>query len=164
MRIENRFTVSLPVEDAWSVLLDVEGIAPCMPGAEIDDVIEDGFAGRVKVKLGAILAQFKGTVKFTEVDEEAHRIVLHASGREVKGQGNATADVTAVLSPTEEGTEVSIDADIMITGKIVQYGRGVIMDVSAKLIRQFVDCLEDKLAAEGLTAGAPPAGAGGDAR
>lgn len=165
MRIENRFTVSLPIDEAWKVLLDVEGIAPCMPGAEIDDIIEDGFAGTVKVKLGAILATFKGTVHFTELDEEHHRIVLHAKGREIKGQGNATADVTVVLSEVETGlrgpnamaavagTEASIDADIAITGKIVQFGRGVILDVSAKLIRQFVDCLEDKLANEGLASG-----------
>ncbi len=170
MRIENRFTVSLPIDQAWKVLLDVEGIAPCMPGAEIDDVIEDGFAGTVKVKLGAILATFKGTVHFTELDEEAHRIVLHAKGREIKGQGNATADVTVVLSEVAglrgpnavaglrgpnavAGTEASIDADIAISGKIVQFGRGVILDVSAKLIRQFVDCLEDKLANEGLASG-----------
>ena len=153
MRIEHRFTVSLPVEDAWQVLLDVEGITPCMPGAEIDDVIEDGFGGTVRIKLGAILTTFRGTVRFREVDEEAHRIVLHASGRETKGQGNATADVTAVLSPTGDGTEVSIDSDITITGRIVQFGRGVILDVSAKLIQQFVDCLEDKLASGSLVPG-----------
>lgn len=153
MRIENRFTVSLPIDQAWKVLLDVEGIAPCMPGAEIEDVIEDGFAGTVKVKLGAILATFKGTVHFTELDEEDHRIVLHAKGREIRGQGNATADVTVVLTQVARGTEASIDADIAISGKIVQFGRGVILDVSAKLIRQFVDCLEDKLASEGLVSG-----------
>ena len=157
MRIESRFTVSLPVDDAWQVLLDVEGIAPCMPGAEIEDVIEDGFAGSVRVKLGAILAIFKGTVRFTEVDEEAHRIVLHATGRETKGQGNATANVTAVLTPTDAGTEVAIDSDITIVGRIAQFGRGVILDVSAKLIQQFVDCLEDKLATGSLVPGSPPA-------
>jgi uncharacterized protein len=153
VRIENRFTVSLPIDQAWKVLLDVEGIAPCMPGAEIDDVIEDGFAGTVKVKLGAILATFKGTVHFTELDEDAHRIVLHAKGRETKGQGNATADVTVLLESVAEGTQASIDADITITGRIVQFGRGVILDVSAKLIRQFVDCLEDKLANQELATG-----------
>src|SRR5919199_1593816 len=94
VHIENRFTVSLPVDDAWKVLLDVEGIAPCMPGAEIEDVIEDGFAGRVKMKMGPIMTEFKGTVSFKELDEEAHRIVLRAVGRETKGQGNASADVT----------------------------------------------------------------------
>jgi carbon monoxide dehydrogenase subunit G len=157
VRIENRFTVSLPVEDAWKVLLDVEGIAPCMPGAEIEDVIEDGFAGSVRVKLGAILATFKGTVVFKEVDEDTHRIVLHASGRETKGQGNATADVTAVLAASDGGTAVAIDSDIRITGRIVQFGRGVILDVSAKLIQQFVDCLEDKLATGSLVPDGPPA-------
>ncbi|MDQ6727120.1 MAG: SRPBCC family protein [Actinomycetota bacterium] len=160
MRIENRFTVSLPIEEAWGVLFDIEGIAPCMPGAVVDEVGEDGVAGRVKIKLGAIVTQFKGTVRFAEMDQEANRIVLHASGREMRGQGNATADVTVVLSPTDAGTEVSIDADLAITGKIVQYGRGVIVDVTTKLIRQFVDCLEDKLATEGR-GGLGQAAAGG---
>lgn len=150
MRMENRFTVSPPVEEAWQVLLDVEGIVPCMPGAEIDDVVDEGFAGRVKLKLGAIRANFKGTVRFAELDEEAHRIVLHASGRETKGQGNATADVTVTLTATDAGTEVTIDTDLTITGKIVQFGRGAIIDVSAKLIAEFVECLEDKLAKQDL--------------
>lgn len=152
MQMQNRFTVSLPVEAAWALLLDVEEIAPCMPGAEIDDVIEDGFAGRVKLKLGAILTQFKGTVRFTEIDEQAHRIALHAEGRETKGQGNASADATVVLTESEEGTEVVIDTDLTMSGKIVQFGRGMIVDVSAKLINQFVGCLQEKLAARGSSA------------
>jgi carbon monoxide dehydrogenase subunit G len=151
MRIENRFTVSLPIEDAWKVLLDVEGIAPCMPGAQIDDVIDDGFAGRVKLKMGPIMTEFKGTVVFKELDEEAHRIVLRAVGRETKGQGNASADVTVLLTASGKRTTVSIDTDLSITGKIVQFGRGVIVDVSAKLINEFVRCLEDKLAHQELT-------------
>jgi carbon monoxide dehydrogenase subunit G len=109
-------------------------------------VIDDGFAGSVKVKLGAIVAKFKGTVRFTELDEEAHRIVLHASGREMKGQGNATADVTVALTSAGSGTDVAIETELAISGKIVQYGRGVIVDVSAKLVNEFVECLEGKLA------------------
>jgi len=148
LRIENRFTVKLPVDETWKVLFDIEGITPCMPGAEIDEITDDGITGSVKIKLGAIRAHFKGTVAFTEMNEEANRMVLHAVGREAKGLGNAVADVTVVLAPTDSGTDVSIDAEVMITGKIIQYGRGVIVDVSAKLIRQFVECLEEKLAEE----------------
>lgn len=149
MHLEHSFTVSLPVDEAWGVLLDVEGIVPCMPGAEIHEVLEDSFVGGVKVKLGAIVAQFKGTARLTEVDEEASRIVLHASGREVKGQGNATADVTLTLTPSDGGTDVLIETELALAGKIVQYGRGAIAGVSAKLIKQFVECLEDKLAQDG---------------
>jgi carbon monoxide dehydrogenase subunit G len=148
MHMQNRFTVGVPVDAAWKVLLDVEGIAPCMPGAEIDDVIEDGFAGRVKLKLGAIQTQFKGTVRFSEIDEEAHRIVLHAVGRETRGQGNASADVAVVLTRAagDTATEAVIDTELTMTGKIVQFGRGAIVDVSARLINDFVTCLEDRLA------------------
>jgi carbon monoxide dehydrogenase subunit G len=120
VHIENHFTVSPSVDETWKVLLDVEGIVPCMPGAEILDLIDDGFAGSVKVKLGAIVAKFKGTVRFTELDEEAHRIVLHASGREMKGQGNATADVTVALTSAGSGTDVAIETELAISGKIVQ--------------------------------------------
>lgn len=156
MHMENRFTVSVPVDQTWAVFLDVEGIVPCMPGAQLTEVLEDGFAGSVKIKLGAVTAQFKGTVMLTEVDMEANRMRLHASGREIKGQGNATADVVVQLTSTADGgTEVLIDTDLAISGKIVQYGRGVIVDVSAKLVKQFVDCLEDKLAREGVSAAGP---------
>lgn len=152
MHMENRFTVSVPVDQTWAVFLDVEGIVPCMPGAELTEVLDDGFAGSVKIKLGAVTAQFKGTVMLTEVDMEANRMRLHASGREIKGQGNATADVVVQLTATDKGgTEVVIDTDLNISGKIVQYGRGVIVDVSAKLVKQFVDCLEDKLTREGVS-------------
>jgi carbon monoxide dehydrogenase subunit G len=152
VHLENRFSVSLPVDEAWTVLLDVEQIAPCMPGAQIDDVIDDGFAGTVKVKLGAIVATFKGTVTFTEADETQHRIVLHASGRETKGQGNATADVTVQLTAAGKKTDVVIDTELSITGRIVQFGRGVIVDVSKKMIGEFVTCLEGKLARQGAGA------------
>jgi len=148
MRIENSFTVSLPAEDAWKVLLDVERIAPCMPGAELQEVAGDEYRGIVKVKLGAITAQYKGAVRFAEVDEVGRRIVLKAEGRETRGQGNASATVTATLTDAGEGaTRVAIETDLTISGKIAQFGRGVMADVSAKLLAEFAGCLEREVLA-----------------
>lgn len=146
MQIQDSFTVSLPVEEAWDVFLDVERIAPCMPGAELQETDGEEYRGVVKVKLGAITAQFKGSARFTEVDEDAHRVVLRAEGREIRGQGNASATVTATLSDADgDGTEVAIDTDLSITGRMAQFGRGVMADVSTKLLGQFATCLEDNL-------------------
>ena len=148
MRIDNTFTVGLPAEDAWKVLLDVERIAPCMPGAELQEITEDEYRGVVKVKLGAITAQYKGAVRFAEIDEAGRRIVLRAEGRETRGQGNASATVTAALRPAGEGrTEVVIETDLTISGKIAQFGRGVMADVSSKLLDQFATCLESTILA-----------------
>lgn len=148
MRIDNTFTVGLPAEDAWKVLLDVERIAPCMPGAELQEITEDEYRGVVKVKLGAITAQYKGAVRFAEIDEAGRRIVLRAEGRETRGQGNASATVTATLRPAGEGrTEVAIETDLTISGKIAQFGRGVMADVSSKLLDQFATCLESTILA-----------------
>jgi uncharacterized protein len=146
MRIDNSFTVGLPAEDAWKVLLDVERIAPCMPGAELQEITEDEYRGVVKVKLGAITAQYKGAVRFAEVDEAAGRVVLSAEGRETRGQGNASATVTASLRPAGDGrTEVIIETDLTISGRIAQFGRGVMADVSSKLLGDFARCLEKDL-------------------
>ena len=158
MRIDNSFTVALPVEDAWKVLLDVERIAPCMPGAELQEVTDDEYRGVVKVKLGAITAQYKGAVRFAEVDEVGRRIVLSAEGRETRGQGNASATVTARLRPVDEShTEVVIETDLTISGRIAQFGRGVMADVSSKLLGDFARCLEKDLLAGGREAAPPPA-------
>lgn len=160
MRIDNSFTVGLPAEDAWKVLLDVERIAPCMPGAELQEITEDEYRGVVKVKLGAITAQYKGAVRFAEVDEAGRRIVLRAEGRETRGQGNASATVTATLRPAGEGrTEVAIETDLTISGKIAQFGRGVMADVSSKLLSQFATCLESTILAGEAPAPAPAPGA-----
>ena len=160
MRIDNSFTVGLPAEDAWKVLLDVERIAPCMPGAELQEVTDEEYRGVVKVKLGAITAQYKGAVRFAEVDEAGGRIVLRAEGRETRGQGNASATVTATLRPAGEGrTEVAIETDLTISGKIAQFGRGVMADVSAKLLDQFATCLQSTVLAGSAPAPAPSPGA-----
>src|SRR5581483_4487303 len=142
MRIEDQFRVSVPVEEAWRLLLDIERIAPCMPGAALQEVEGDEYRGVVKVKVGPITAQYKGAARFAEVDEDAHRAVISASGRDTRGQGNASATVTAMLEPVDGGTQVHIDTDLPITGKVAQFGRGVIGDVSSKLLAQFVENLE----------------------
>jgi carbon monoxide dehydrogenase subunit G len=113
-----------------------------MPGAQLQEIEGDEFRGIVKVKVGPITAQYKGAARFTEVDEGAHRAVISASGRDTRGQGNASATVTATLQPAADGTDVHIDTDLSITGKVAQFGRGVIGDVSTKLLAQFVDNLE----------------------
>jgi uncharacterized protein len=142
MKLENEFRVEVPLEDAWRVLLDVERIAPCMPGAQLQEVEGDEYRGIVKVKVGPITAQYKGAARFTEVDDDNHRAVIRAEGRDTRGQGNASATVTAGLQPDGDGTRVNIDSDVTITGKVAQFGRGVIADVSGKLVDQFVACLE----------------------
>jgi carbon monoxide dehydrogenase subunit G len=145
MKIEDRFRVNLPVEEAWRVLLDIERIAPCMPGAELQEVEGDEYRGVVKVKVGPITAQYKGVAKLAEVDEGAHRAVIDAQGRDTRGQGNAKAKITMALAPDGDGTEVSIDNDVTVTGKVAQFGRGVMADVSTKLLAQFVECLESRV-------------------
>lgn len=165
MKIENRFWVDLPVEDAWRVLLDIERIAPCMPGAELQDVEGDEYRGVVKVKVGPITAQYQGTARLVETDEATHRAVVKAQGRDTRGQGNASATVTMSLAADGDGTEVSIDNDVTVTGKVAQFGRGVMADVSSKLLTQFVECLEaDVLGGAGAAEAAGATGAAAPAR
>ncbi len=142
MRIEDSFRVNVPVEETWKVLLDIERIAPCMPGAELQEIEGDEYRGIVKVKVGPITAQYKGTARIEETDDVAHRAVIKASGRDTRGQGNASATITAVLSPDGDGTVVNIETDLSITGKVAQFGRGVLGEVSSKILGQFVACLE----------------------
>jgi carbon monoxide dehydrogenase subunit G len=142
MKLEDQFRVDVPLETAWNLLLDVERIAPCLPGAQLQEVAGDEYRGIVKVKVGAILAQYKGTAKITEADEAARRIVIKADGRDTRGQGNASATVTAQLEPDGTGTRVSIETDLNVTGKVAQFGRGIMAEVSTKLLGQFVNNLE----------------------
>ncbi len=145
MQLEHSFTVPVGIDDAWKVLLDIERIAPCMPGAALDSVDGDNFTGTVKVKLGPIGLTYKGKASFTEKDADAHRAVIDAQGRDARGNGTASAKVTATL--TEQGAETKVDVvtDLDITGKPAQFGRGVMADVGNKLIGQFADCLAGKL-------------------
>ncbi|HYZ98987.1 MAG TPA: SRPBCC family protein, partial [Acidimicrobiales bacterium] len=167
MDLSNEFRVGVSVDEAWGVLTDVERIAPCMPGAQLQEVEGDEYRGIVKVKVGPITAQYKGAARFVERDDAGHRAVLRAEGRETRGQGNANATITALLEPDGDGTKVSVNTDLTVTGRVAQFGRGVMADVSAKLLGQFVDCLEMKLLAgnESGEAEAPAveAAAGGDA-
>ncbi len=142
MELTNEFRVGVAVEDAWAILTDLERIAPCMPGAQLQEVEGDEYRGLVKIKVGPITAQYKGTARFQERDVAAHRVVLKADGRDTRGQGNANALVTATLVPDEDGTRVTVVTDLTITGKVAQFGRGVLADVSSKLLGQFVDNLE----------------------
>ncbi len=165
MKLDNEFRVDVPVEEAWRVLLDVERIAPCMPGAQLQEVEGDEYRGIVKVKVGPITAQYKGVARITESDDTNHRAVIRAEGRDTRGQGNASATATAVLQPDGGGTRVSIDSDVTITGKVAQFGRGVIADVSAKLLDQFVACLErDVLSSAGDRPGSNEVAESGNAR
>ena len=147
MELNNEFEVAMPVDDAWAVLTDIEKIAPCMPGAELKEVEGDEYRGVVKVKVGPITASYKGIARFEDLDAKAHKAVLKAEGRETRGQGNATALITATLSPSTKGTKVEVATDLAITGKVAQFGRGVLADVSAKLLDQFVHNLESTVLA-----------------
>ncbi|MEV4138081.1 SRPBCC family protein [Dactylosporangium sp. NPDC049742] len=158
MLLEHSFTVPVPASQAWDVLLDIERIAPCMPGAALTSFEGDDFAGTVKVKLGPVSLTFKGKGRFVERDEAAHRVVLTASGADSRGGGTASARVTAQLHEAGDGgTRVEVATDLDVTGKAAQFGRGLIGDVSAKLIGQFADCLAGKLAAGGPAAPASAA-------
>jgi carbon monoxide dehydrogenase subunit G len=163
MELTNDFRVRLPVEQAWAVLTDIERIAPCMPGAQLQEVEGETYRGVVKVKVGPITAQYKGQATFVEQDEAGRVAVLRAEGRETRGQGNANATITARLTADGDGTAVSLSTDLTVTGKVAQFGRGVLADVSAKLLDQFVECLERTVAdgagaaAAGATTGEVPA-------
>lgn len=145
MELTNEFRVAVPIDRAWDVLTDLELIAPCMPGAELLSVEGEEYRGAVKVKVGPITAQYKGKATFQEKDHAAHRAVIRADGRETRGQGNASAVITATLTEDGDATAVRLSTDLTISGKAAQFGRGVLADVSAKLLRQFVQCLESNV-------------------
>ena len=142
MEITDSFRVSTPIDATWKVMLDIEGIAPCMPGAQLQEVDGDEYRGVVKVKVGPITAQYKGTARLAEVDEANRRIVIDASGRDTRGQGNAKATIVVTMKPEGAGTKVEVATDLAITGKVAQFGRGVLVDVSSKLMGQFVENVE----------------------
>lgn len=146
----NEFTVNRPIEEAWPLITDVERIAPCLPGAELQEVEGETYRGVVKVKLGAISSQFKGEAHFIERDDENYRAVIKGTGRDTGGRGNASAEITAQaesLSPTS--TRVAVTTDLHITGKVAQFGRGIMGDVSSKLMAQFADNLNEMIDEQG---------------
>ena len=148
MDLNHEFTVPVPVENAWRILTDVERIAPCLPGAQLQEVEGDTYRGVVKVKVGPIQAQFKGQASFVERDDNAHRAVLKGEGRDTGGKGNASALITAELTANgADSTSVKVTTDLTITGKVAQFGRGAMADVSDKLLGQFVTNLNELISA-----------------
>ena len=146
MKINNEFTVSVPIQEAWDVMLDLERITPCLPGAAIQDEKGEGeYDGTMKVKIGPITANYKGTVKFEEADEENHRAVLQATGRDARGQGTASATIVSTLQEEGDGSaKVSVETDMKLTGRAAQFGRGIAQDVATKMLDQFAECLEQR--------------------
>jgi carbon monoxide dehydrogenase subunit G len=149
VELEHEFTVPVPLDRAWEVLLDVEKIAPCMPGAALDSVDGDSFTGQVKVKVGPITVAYAGTASFLEKDPAAHRAVVEAKGKETRGSGTAAATVTASMADDGGSTRVTVVTDLAITGRPAQFGRGVMNDVGNKLIGQFADCVATTITASG---------------
>jgi uncharacterized protein len=142
VELNNEFRVAVPAAKTWEVLTDVERVAPCLPGATLLSVDGDEFTGAVKVKVGPITVSYKGEAAFQEKDAAAHRVVLKASGKETRGNGNAAAIVTAQLKDEGDATGVVITTDLTISGKAAQFGRGVLADVASNLIGQFAKSLE----------------------
>jgi carbon monoxide dehydrogenase subunit G len=154
MLIENEFTVAAPIQFLWSYLLDVEKIAPCMPGAELTEVVDDQYwKGKLNAKFGPVSMAFAGTVTVQDRDDAAHRVVLAARGMEQKGKGAANASVTSWLEPGpgDGVTTVRMSADITLTGAAAQLSRGLLPEISKKLTQQFADCLQESMAAEQTT-------------
>lgn len=155
-RLLNEFVVRRPVDEAWKVLTDVERIAPCLPGAQLEEIDGTTYRGVVKVKLGPISTAFRGQAEFVERDDVGHRAVLKGSGRDTTGKGNADALITASLeSLTADTTKCTVATELHITGKVAQFGRGILGDVSEKLIAQFADNLNAILDQQGPSDEAP---------
>lgn len=155
MDLHHEFTVNVPVDEAWRVLTDLERIAPCLPGAQLTEVEGETYRGQVKVKVGPILAQFKGQASFVSRDDAAHTATLKGEGRDTTGKGNASAMITAELTAVDAtSTRCVVNTDLSISGKVAQFGRGALADVSDKLLAQFVENL-NQLIASGPAPSAP---------
>ena len=145
MKIENEFTVDAPVQEAWNMLLDLERVTPCLPGAALEEASGEEYKGTMSVKLGPITQQYEGTVKIDEADEEARRAVIRAEGKDARGQGTVSASITSTLHEEDKGTRVHIETDMQVTGRAAQFGRATMQDVAGKLAGQFADCLEKEI-------------------
>ena len=148
MKMENEFTVEAPVEQAWETLLDLERITPCLPGAALEEESGDEYKGTMTIRLGPVTQKYNGTVSFEETDEESHRAVLKADGKDARGQGTASATITSTLTEEDGGTKVHVETDMQLTGRAAQFGRGVQQEVATKLINQFAECLEKEIMGE----------------
>ncbi len=151
MKLDNEFTVNVPVEDAWNVLLDLERVTPCLPGAALTEQSDDDeYKGEMKVRLGPVTQEYNGTVRIEEADESEHRAVLKADGKDARGQGAATATITSTLHDEGDGsTRVRVETDMQITGRAAQFGRGVQQDVAERLLSRFAECLENEIVGGG---------------
>jgi len=147
MKLENDFTVPASIDEAWALMLDVPRVAPCLPGATVEPETDEhgSYKGTMKIKIGPITAQYKGTVKIQEADEAARTVAMRAQAKDARGQGSASATITSTMEETSEGTKVSVVTDMRVTGPAAQFGRGVMQDVSAKLMKRFADCLAEQL-------------------
>src|SRR5215210_7671864 len=146
MKLENEFTVDVPVEEVWNVLLDLERVTPCLPGAALTEESGDEYKGEMKIRLGPVSQNYNGTVKIEEADESERRAVIKADGKDARGQGTASATITSTLHDEGNGsTRVHVDTDMQITGRAAQFGRGVQQEVAEKLLTQFAECLEEQI-------------------
>ena len=158
MKLENEFTVDVPVEDAWKVLLDLERVTPCLPGAALTEESGDEYKGEMKVRLGPVSQEYEGTVKIEEADESEHRAVLKADGKDARGQGTASATITSTLHDEGDGsTRVRVETDMQLTGRAAQFGRGVQQDVAEKLLGRFAEFLENEIMGGGAEEEREPA-------
>jgi uncharacterized protein len=181
VKLEQSFEVRAPVERVWETLIDIERVAPCLPGAEISEASDDGsYRGTFSVRLGPTTAAYRGELRLEEVDEAARRVVMRASGQDKRGQGSAKASIVSAMHEEGDRTRVDVETDFTITGRLARFGRGgMIQDISNRLLREFAECLQQKIEApaaaeptpvdavlaatpEGAAA-APPAVGGGDA-
>jgi len=146
VKLENEFTVPASIDQAWAVLLDVPRVAPCLPGATVEPGGEEGeYQGAMKIKIGPITASYKGTVKIQETDEAAHSVAMRAQAKDARGQGTASATITSTMEEVADGTKIHVVTDLRVTGPAAQFGRGVMQDVSAKLMGRFADCLAEEM-------------------
>src|SRR3954463_7430548 len=161
MKLENEFTVPASIDQAWDVLLDVPRVAPCLPGATVEpERGEEGeYKGQMKIKIGPITASYKGTVKIQEADEAAHRVAMRAQAKDARGQGTAAATITSTMEEVAEGTKINVVTDMRVTGPAAQFGRGVMQDVSAKLMTRFAECLAQQMQGDATPAAADAPGA-----
>ena len=147
MKLTNEFTVPAPADEAFAVLLDVERVAPCLPGAALSGGDGETYDGAMTIKLGPVTSRFEGTVRIVEADHRAHRAVLRAQARDARGAGTAAATITTSLEPAAGGTRVRVETDLQVSGPVAQFGRGVMQDVSGKLMGQFAGCLAEEMGA-----------------
>jgi uncharacterized protein len=163
VKLEHSFQVAAPLERVWEALIDVERVAPCLPGAEITEAGEDGtYRGTFSVRLGPTTAAYRGELSMEEMDEEAHRAVMRASGQDKRGQGSAKATIVSTLRREGEATTVDVETDFTITGRLARFGRGgMIQDVSNRLLRDFSDCLQKTIEGAGAAPEAAASEPGG---